>query len=92
MRHATTRGARASARRTAADFREALRLTAIQRNPRSVVENILSRAMLVAEVSRRMLSHPGDTDAAIEHVAARWGVSVEIVRECMSIEALESGQ
>ncbi len=38
-----------------------------------------------------MITHPGDTDAAIQFVADTIGSTPEIVRECLSIEALESG-
>lgn len=73
-------------------MREAMRLASLKSNPRQVVENIISRALIVAEVSRQMLSNSGDTPAALQAVAARWCIPVETVQECISIDTLETGK
>lgn len=91
-RWGATRAARWGAQQDERDQVEAARRASLQSNPHQVVENILSRALVCAEVERRLVSHPGDTPAAIEFVATRWGIPVETVQECISVEALETGK
>jgi hypothetical protein len=79
-------------RQAAANVREAQRIAANQRNPRAIVENILSRASVCQQVAARMVTNPGDTQGAINFVAEAIGVPRETVLECLSIEALETGQ
>lgn len=92
MRYPSTKAGRARARQVQSDHREASRLASLKAYPRQIVENILSRMSICQQVAARMVSHPGDTDAAIQFVAEKVGVPRETVRECLSIEALESGQ
>lgn len=91
-RWANTRAGRWGARQDEIDAAaEALRAS-LQSNPRQLVENILYRYAVCQKVSARMISHPGDTPAALEFVANFYGVPVETVEECISVEALETGK
>lgn len=80
------------ARQAASDQREHERRVFLQRNPRFIVENITSRQSVCVQVAQRMVNQPGDMPAAIAFVAERIGVPPETVQECLTVEALESGQ
>jgi hypothetical protein len=86
VRFVRTRGQRSSLRWSEVESREADRRALLKSNPRIVLENVLSRYSVCMQVADRMVSHPGDTPAAIEFVAERVGVPVEIVRECVALE------
>lgn len=80
-------------RQTESSVREATRVAAIQRNPRSILENVLSRDHICMQVSRELLRNPeGGLEAAIKVIADRNGIPPEIVRECRTINTLETGQ
>jgi len=80
-------------RRAEINVREAQRLASIKTNPRQIVENILSRQSVCMQVSRELLNnHEAGLDAAVAAIAEKTGYPPEVVRECWSIEVLETGQ
>jgi hypothetical protein len=97
MTHFATRAGRWGQRQDERNAREAKRRVLIQSNPRQIVENIQSRQSIALRVASYML-HLGRIgaegslrDKAVDHVSDLVGVPREIVLECLSIEALETG-
>lgn len=98
MSYSYTRVGRRGRRQDAKDQREASRRESLQTNPGQIVEHIHSRQSVARRVASYMIhlggvDAPGDKRAqAVDHVAQLIGVPREIVLECLSVEALETGQ
>jgi len=93
VRFVRTRGQRSSLRWSEIESREADRRALLKSNPRIVLENVLSRKSVSDQVARQLIANPeAGRAAAVKVIADRVGVPVDVVEECIAIEALETGQ
>lgn len=93
----STRAGRYFRGRSEALAHEADRRALLKSNPRIILENILSRESVCRQVAAALIRHSAADHtaamaAAVDEVADSVGVPAEIVRECLSVNALETGQ